>query len=231
MRLRAAARLAICAAALLTTSTSAVACVPAPGWPEKVSISVKQTAELLAQAAVHIDLVEVERFSDDFEYATRSGRLWSNDPADVAAMIAEGRQGWADYAVRIHYRVLETLKGPPHGRFELNGVRYVPIPAPKGAQTPKSRNDAPTLTALIDQYDLADAPSVAPCENPISGELGGKYLVLRDADGHPLNHPVPMRFDGEVVSRSVASVVPVSGADSQWVVMIRQALKTTPAAK
>lgn len=219
-----AAPVAVCVAA-----PAALACVPAPSWPAKARLSPPKVARTMVAAATYIDLVRVEALTPDFEVGTRNPEGWSiwlgdepDAPKTMDEVLKIAREDWADNGVRIHYRVVERLKGASADTFTLDGVRLTT--PPPGVAYPA---DMPLrdLTNHLDQQDLAAWPAPGACETPlfVTGE-GMTLLVFRDAAGRLLRAPVEVKFMGRASQIPGPAHVRVSGPDGAWVKVVRAAL-------
>lgn len=179
-------------------------------------MSPKAIAEVMAGAAAHIDLVVVERMSSDFAISKPPhGYAEELTPAEREAAWRQDIGG--PDAVRMHLRVLRSLKGTSADRFELSGeLQEGPVTAWPLAST---------IISLLDEQDLAHWPGPGVCDSVIPAIDGAQYLVFRDADGRLLRQPVPIQFKGKRVTAAGPGAVPVTGELDPWVVLVAQALK------
>lgn len=211
--------LLVCAAAASLLAGEALACSPPPGWPQKVRVSPKVIAEVMAKAAAHIDLVVVEHLSKDFVISELPS--WYAEELPQAERVATWREdiGGTD-AVRMHLRVLRSLKGGSADSLELSGIVIEGL----GARWIAS-NLASKIVSMLDEQDLAHWREPGSCDTAIPAMDGAQYLVFRDADGRLMRQPVPIRFRGYANTHIGPGALPVTGERDPWVELVVQALK------
>lgn len=212
------AAIAVCAS--IPTSL-ALACTPSPGWPTKVRMEPERVAQQMLASAVYVDLVKVEALTDDYEVGTLSPDGWAawigsgpDAPKTIQQALRMARAEWDD-GVRIHYRVVEHLKGDGGDTFVMDGVQ--PRSFVQGEFTPKITD----LKFYLQQQDLAAWPGPGSCLREITGQQGGHYLVFRDADRKLLQAPVSITFRGKALTVSGPANVPVRGSADPWVSLVR----------
>lgn len=217
-------------ALLLTTAVPAAACSPPPGWPRKVKLDIPVMARVLVEAAATVDLVIAEHATDDYEVATTpqaNAEAMANYAAGddgskltAAEVSARLKQDEVLDGARIHYRLVERLKGSGSGAFSLNGMLDEP-PGPG----PRRLDTTTQLKARLNSRDLSDWQGFGACIQPLWTELGHHYVVFRDADGQLLRQTVPLRLNGapRQVQGPVYAETSATG-DDIWVAAIRRAL-------
>lgn len=231
-----AASIAGAALALLATA-SASACIPAPGWPEKVRLDARETATTLVAAGGSIDIVVLEGFSDDFEVGTTASAIEDATanimgvdppaapptPAEVSAML---REDWVDEGRRFHFRVVERLAGEGSATFSLNG--FDPSWAREKPRPPLQPVSATAALRNLNRYlevrDLSTWQGFGACITPPSGREGQLFLVFRDKDGALLRQKVPIRFRGETYEVGGPVYVPIAGVNDAWLAEVRRAI-------
>lgn len=224
-------RAATCLTALLLlTAVPAAACTPPPGWPENVKLDVPRIAKALAHDAVTIDVAVAERATGDYEVGTtpqanaeamanytivRRGR--KPTAAQVSAWLK--RDEVVDGA-RLHYRVIERLKGSSRDVFTLNGVVYGP-----GKPGPRRLDSTAQLRARLNSRDWADWQGFGACIQPLWTELGHRYIVFRDAHGRLLRRSVPILLLGKPhqIQGPVYAEINAAGDDA-WLKAVRAAV-------
>lgn len=220
-------------ALLLTLAQPALACTPPPGWPQKAKLDIALTARTLTDAAATIDIVVAERATDDYEVGTdpeanaQALANYAADPDGVKLTAAEvsARLKADEFpdGARIHYRVIERLKGASSDTFSLNGM------APPGHPTAAPLGPRETLALLrnrLNSQDLSEWPGFGACIQPLWTGLGHRYVVFRDAQGRLLRQTVAIRFEGEQSDVRGPTYAEVGGADDVWLKAIRQTLAT-----
>lgn len=221
------------AAACLTALSFAIAqpaaaCIPAKGWPQKVELDVALAARTMAKAAATIDIVIAERKTDDYAVGTapkanaqaRANYAASGEVLSSAQVSRRLKTEELTDGARIHYRVVERLKGTGSRLFSLNGI----VP-PDYPQTPPSRGrDLGELRSRLGSQDLSEWPGFGACIQPLWTSLGHRYVVFRDARGQLLSAQINVRLEGRSISVRGPSYVEVSGDDDPWIRSIRQAL-------
>lgn len=213
--------LAICAA---FPSGLALACTPSPGWPTKIRLDPARVAQQMAASAAYIDLVRVEALTDDYEVGTRTPDGWAawigsgpEAPKTIEEALKMARAEWDD-GVRIHYRVVEHLKGDGGDAFVMDGEQ--PRAWVKGSSASKISD----LKFYLQQQDLAAWPGPGSCLREVTAFQGALYLVFRDADRRLLQAPVSITFQGKALSVSGPANVPVRGSADPWVSLVRDAV-------
>lgn len=211
-----------------------LACTPPTGWPQKVKLNVPLAARTLADAAATIDIVVAERATDDYEVGTdpeanaeaRASYAAGDDGVKLTAAEASARLKADEFpeGARIHYRVVERLKGDSADTFTLNGMTPAGHP-PLGSFRPK--DTLPLLRARLNSQDLSEWPGFGACIQPLWTGLGHRYVVFRDPRGRLLRQTVAISFEGErnAVRGPVYAEVRTSDDDA-WLKAIRQALAT-----
>jgi hypothetical protein len=216
-------------ALFLTLAQPALACTPPPGWPNKVKLDLALTAETLVRAAATIDIAVAERTTDDYEvgtdpeanaeamanYATgEGGRKLS--AVEVSALLKEE---YPD-GVRIHYRVVERLKGASPSEFTLNGA-LLPIEGrPPGYRPRFGRSE---VLDRLNSQDLSEWQGFGACMRELWTDLGGRYVVFRDDQGRLLRQmvTVQLRDQGQVRGPTYAQV---GERDDAWLAAVRKAI-------
>ena len=217
-------------ALLLTLAQPALACSPPPGWPQKVKLDIQATARTLVDAAATIDIVVAERATDDYEVGTdpqanaQAMATYAADPDGVkltAAEVSVRLKSEFSEGARVHYRVVERLKGASPHTFSLNGVTPPghPTGGPRGAHQTLG-----LLRARLNSQDLSEWPGFGACIQPLWTGLGHRYVVFRDAQGRLLRQTVSIRFDGERSDVRGPTYAEVGGVDDIWLRAIRKAL-------
>ncbi len=222
-------RFVFLALALALAGSPALACSPPPGWPFKIVVPAKAAAERMVSAATYIDIAVVERLSDDFEFATLSRTQWlayaktDHQRKEAEENLAMLRESYADEAKRIHYRVIEHLKGASDETFSLSGIGVPDA----GSRKLWKRVRLGDLKLFLDQEDLAASSGPGSCEMPPFGILGRRFLIFRDARGRILRTLVPIRFHGEAGEIAGPAIVPIAGDGDEWPALIRGTLKAS----
>ncbi|WP_297515498.1 hypothetical protein [uncultured Caulobacter sp.] len=182
----------------------------------------------MAKAAATIDIVVAERVTGDYAVATTSsanrqaranyaagGEVLSSAQVSQRLKTEEMPDG-----ARIHYRVVERLKGEGSRVFSLNGI--VPPDYPKAAPSPAG--SIVELRARLNSQDLSEWPGFGACIQPLWTGLGHRYVVFRDARGQLLAVQIRVGFDGRPMRVRGPSYVEVGGPDDPWLRSIRRAL-------
>lgn len=182
----------------------------------------------MVKAAATIDIVVADRMTSDYVVGTdpkanaqaranyaASGIVLS--PAQVSQRLKT--EELTDGA-RIHYRVVERLKGAGSRLFSLNGV--VPPDYPTAASS--RGGNIVQLRSRLNSQDLSEWPGFGACIQPLWTGLGHRYVVFRDARGQLLGAKISVNFEGRPITVRGPSYVEVSGDDDPWVKSIRQAL-------
>ena len=221
-------RLAALLATFLLAASPALACSPAPGWPDKAHVLSDRAARQMVETAASIDVVVVEGLTPDFEVGTRKwAEMRAAPEGSYLRNAADGwlkgtREAWAEDGARIHFRVVQHLKGKSQEQFTLNGSKPL---APFAGQLPAPRAVAlDQLQFFLNFADLVDGPQMGDCTVAVVGELGRMYLVFRDADGFPLRTEVPVRFHGRVAMLAGPSFVPILSINDAWPKLVVKSL-------
>lgn len=217
----------------LAVAAPAIACSPPPGWPRKVQIDPAATARTLMDAAATVDVVVAEAMTDDYEVGTSPraraafleafGTSPAGPPPAREDLIAEMRDAWADEGVRIHYRVVEHLKGAGPETFTLNGARLLGAPPYQAGPTPSKAVSLASLRSRLASRDLSEWENVGACITPLYSDLGARYLVFRDTEGQLLRQEVDIRFMGHAQRIGGPVYAEVRGPADPWLTTVRQA--------
>jgi hypothetical protein len=186
----------------------------------------------MVQSAAFIDFVVVDRLTPDFEVGTRRWAAMRAAPQgshlheSADAWLADTQSAWRDEGARIHFRVLERLKGHSPNEFTLNGSKpYLSesrhFPARRAVRLEQ-------LPSFLNYADLLDGPQMGDCTVAVVGEVGVKYLIFRDAAGFPLRTEVPVRFRGHLDWLAGPSVVPILSNADPWPQVVMRTLATGP---
>lgn len=217
--------LALVVGAYLLGAGAALSCTPAPGWYAKARVSADVAARVMAREAVFIDIAVADRMTSDFEVGTRQWASMRAAPKGshlhkvADSWLAGTREAWAEDGARIHFRVVERLKGHSPPEFTLGGSKEFE----KDKQAPRAV-PLSQLHYFLDIVDLIDGPGMGDCTMPVFAQTGRRYLIFRGADGLPLRIDVPVRFSGQMNPRSGPSVVPIISINDPWPKLVRQAL-------
>jgi hypothetical protein len=200
----------------------------------KARIDPTVLARTLFDAATTVDVAVAETMTDDYEVGT-SWQAFAAARANFAAFPASDtgpltpkrvsallREDWEDDGARIHYRVVEHLKGSGPETFTLNGAQLPPAPH---RFPPKALDPVAGLKSRLDSRDLSDWEGFGACITALYSEVGKRYLVFRDAEGHLLRQEVAVRFRGETVRVGGPVYAEVSGPDDRWLVAVRAAVR------
>ncbi|HRD46688.1 MAG TPA: hypothetical protein PLF78_09420 [Caulobacter sp.] len=224
-------------ALVLLAIAPASACIPAPGWPDKVRLDPRGAATTLVVASGSIDIAVLESVSDDFEAGTTASAIEDATanimgvdppatppaPAEVTAML---REDWVDEGRRFHFRVVERLAGEGSATFSLNG--FDPswaLEKPRPPLRPVSATAAlRNLNRYLEVRDLSTWQGFGACITPLSGREGQLFLVFRSNDGALLRQDVPIRFRGEAYEVGGPVFVPIRGVDDAWLAVVRRAI-------
>lgn len=178
----------------------------------------------MAASATYVDLVKVVALTDDFEVGTRTPADWAiwigtgaDDPKTIDEVLQVARTSWR--GVRIHYQIIDPLKGGSSEAFTMDGER--PAPWMNGARAAKLAD----LKHYLDQQDLVAWPGPGACLNEITAVEGAYYLVFRDAERGLLRSPVNVTFRGGLLLVPGPANVPVAGPTDPWVTLVREALR------
>jgi len=217
-----------CASMILAPASLAQACTPAPGWPAKVQLDPRGAARKMAASAAYIDVVRVESLTPDYEVGTLAPEGWAvwigtepDAPKNLVEALQMARASW-EGAARIHYRVVERLKGRSAETFAMNGQRVTDPRPPWGLQSKTARLQS--LKYFLDQQDLAAWPGPGACGTEITASEGAAYLVFRDVQGGLLRTPISVVFKGSQSLVTGPANVPVTGASDPWVTLVRHAV-------
>jgi hypothetical protein len=225
----------IVAVTVLAFGPGAMACVRPQDFPDYLRLDPMTVADAMVRSATYVDVAVIERFSPDFELATRSRRAWFVDgdqtPEIEAQMEANFRESFSG-AVRMHFKVVEHLKGPASTGFEISGY---PGPVSQYLEGPyRPRKPLPVtmpMSALkyyVEQQDLAAWGGPGDCFTNVMGEVGQTYLVFRDADGYLLRAEVPFGRGGERGTTIGPALFPVGPSKSAWLDLVRKTLAGPP---
>jgi hypothetical protein len=219
---------ALSTALLLLLTQPAMACTPPKGWPQRVELDVALAARTMVRAASSIDLVVAERITSDYAVGTtpeanaqaRANYAAGGETLSPAQVSLRLKADELTDGARIHYRVVERLKGKGAQGFSLNGI--VPPDYPKAL--PSQGGSVAELRSRLNSQDLSEWPGFGACIQPLWTGLGHHYVVFRDARGRLLGANIAVRFNGRSTSARGPSYVEVSGPNDPWVKSIRQAL-------
>lgn len=168
-------------------------------------------ARTLVDAATTVDVAVAEAVTDDYEVGTSplarasvelSFAMYPDStsgprtPEEISALL---REEWAGEGARIHYRVVERLKGSGPETFTLNGARLPPQPSPPRQHARRAHSAMDGLKFRLNSQDLSDWEGFGACINALYSDLGQRYLIFRDADGHLLRQDVAVRFQGKTI--------------------------------
>ena len=222
-------------ALLLLVSNPAWACVRPDGWPKGLRIDPTATARALADAAASIDVVIAERLTDDFEVATTPRAIaeaTGNMPGEASDKVSAAlRSEWSNDGVRIHYRVVERLKGAGAETFSMNGMKSCCEEPAASKRAPAGGRPNAALKALpflLGTRDLSEWEGFGACITPVSATLGERYLVFRDTEGRLLTKRISVRFQGRKIIAGGPVYVPISGPDDAWLKVVRGSISATP---
>jgi hypothetical protein len=223
------------AASCLAAASPAAACVPPPGWPLKVRLAPTALARELFDAAATVDVAVAETMTDDFEVGTSAEAYaaarsnFEDGPDPVAGPLTPERvsallrDDWQGEGVRIHYRVVERLKGSSPESFTLNGARLPPGPPPPRRLVRLTRNPMTSLKLRLDSRDLSDWEGFGACITALYSDVGARYLIFRDADGHLLRQKVDVRFLNDTVRVGGPVYAEIRSSADPWLAAVRGA--------
>ena len=181
----------------------------------------------MGRDATFIDIAVAERMTSDFEAGTRQWARMRAEPIgsrqheNADAWLAATKEAWAEDGARIHFRVVERLKGDSPAEFSIGGSKQFDQEMQGQPLRPVSLSE---LHHFLETVDLIDGPSMGDCTIPVFAVSGQRYIVFRDADGLLLRTDVPVRFSGQTVPLGGPAVVPIVSVNDPWPKLVRQTL-------
>ncbi len=229
------------AVALLTVSVLAVApaamaCVPAPYHLYRPAVPPSALPAQMVAAAAFVDVVIAERvdlLDPDVFLAGANDRQLAALATDAEraayrqSLALEHEDLRAGGFGRIHFHVVERLKGPAAAGFTLIGLtnrEAEPELFRSPAQARAERGGYGTRRSLYQaqRWVQANEIGIGNCTMPLAAAIGERYLIFRDARGDLLgevrDNTGPYRDNIQT-----GSVVEPVADDDPWLARVRRA--------